>query len=133
MPYVFDKREQPEITFRGTNFSHTTAYFLSGELFEDNFYDFTSSKYISAFFDYDATADGIGFYGLQIEPTIFTDNVAQFTMPSLTSTGFFDIIAVNDAGVGYLTQDSIIYPLTAEDFTPYQKPCVNGVQVISSY
>lgn len=133
MPYVYPIHEQPVITIQGSMFNFTSSFYVSGDMFESTFQDFTSSYYASAYFSFVPEESGYGFYGVQVDPTILSNDIVQFSVPAVSSTGFFDIIAVNDAGVGYLTQDSLIYPLTSSEFTPWQKPCVNGVQVISSY
>jgi len=132
-PYVYPNETPLTISVVGTNFNFTTAYYLSGDMFNDTFFDFTSSQYTSGYFDYVPAVSGIGFYGTQITPNILSPNVFQFTPPSVSAVGLFDIIAINDAGVGYLTQDSLFYPLTADGYTPWQKPCINGVEIVNSY
>lgn len=63
---------------------------------------------------------------------IILDNVA-------TGVGFYDVIAVNEAGYGRLSQDCIRettnpYPSSAPEFNTYveyQYPCVSGIEIRS--
>jgi len=80
-----------------------------------------------------------GFSGIEIESwQAKSDTELWFMMPSAVGAGFIDIIIQNDAGLGYLTQDSVRptmnpYPeaLPEHDtYVEYQFPWVNGVKVI---
>ena len=133
MPYKYPNYQQPQITIQGSRFESTTAYYISGDMFPQTFQNFTSSQFISSYFPFVSAESAIGFYATPVDVTVLSDNIAQFSVPATTGVGLFEIIAVNDAGVGYLTEDSIIQPLTASEFTPWQRPSINGVEIISSY
>jgi hypothetical protein len=81
------------------------------------------------------------FYGVRIEPGDFlqiNQNTVQFTMPSATYPGFFDVIVENKGGYGSLIQRARkntynpYYPGTQayNNFIPYNPPFLSGIQVL---
>jgi len=119
-PYFVFPCKPTKIIATGDMFDFTTEYYLSGgSIIESAFYDFSGSS----FEPYITSLSGI-----KIEPTILTENVLEFVFPALSSTGFVDFIAINDAGISYLTKDCL-----SQTYNNWQPPCVNGIEVINNF
>jgi hypothetical protein len=117
--FIFPCKETT-MTVTGDMFDFTTDYFLSGSNIEDSsFYDFSGTSY-------EPYIQGLS--GLQINPTILSPNVLQFTTPAISSIGSFDIIAINDAGISFLSKECLD---KSNSFFPH--PCINGVEVVNNY
>ena len=120
------------VTVTGSMFNKTTAYFISGPesiIGQSTVYDFTTSRYISAYID--------SIEGIQITPNILNDYTLTCTISTGAGGGYFDIIAINDAGIGRLSVDSIRHvpcPYTTEEecaiWEPYQPPTISGIYVM---
>ena len=72
------------------------------------------------------------FYGYEINDyTIIDDKHLLIKIPEILSKdGYFDIVIQNEAGLGFLTKDSVVPFLPVfEGQQDIQKPCTVGVQV----
>jgi hypothetical protein len=127
-----------QFTLHGKMFERVVGLYVSGgpDVFSEQlFYDPLSGNIgVSAYYP--------GFTGINIENwDINNNNEITFTMPSAVSAGYIDIIAVNEAGYGLLTQDSIRainnpYPIGVPEHNTYvqwQPPVVSGVYVAPFY
>lgn len=106
----------------GKSFFRINGLFLSGnDVFGRNtfFNPFSASTKLSAHYP--------GFYAIQLSATDYIyDNNSKltFTMPSALSAGYVDLILMNDAGWGSLTQFVI------KDF---ENPFLSGSDLFDSY
>jgi len=129
---LYHETSGQQITVTGSMFNKTTAYFLSGSediIGQSSVYDFTTARYMSAYIDF--------ITGVQIVPTSLNDYTFTFTLSTGSGSGYFDIIAINDAGIGRLSTDSVRYtpcPYSTDEecanWEPYQPPTVSGIYVM---
>jgi len=118
----------------GKSFFDISGLFLSGSVFDNNtfFNPFSASPKLSAQYP--------GFSGIKLNTDAYqynNDNTLTFTMPSASSPGYVDVILMNGAGWGKLTQFVIkdtINPFISgsnlyNNFEPYQRPWKNGILI----
>ena len=133
-PPVINVGVSRKFSVYGKSFFSINSVFLSGGVFgtETFFNPFSGSSRLSA--------DYPGFNAVQLSASEYSynnNNTLTFTMPSANSAGYVDVIFVNDAGWGKLTQFVIKdYP---NPFTPgsdsflnyesYQRPWKKGIIV----
>lgn len=119
------------ITINGSMFDFASGFYISGVTLENQeLHDFSNTVLSSVITE---------ISGIEISPTVFSGSIAEFAMPAVTAAGFFDIIAVNEAGVGKLTVDSFndtIYPTPSaspgeEGWEVYQSPCISGIEILN--
>ena len=108
----------------GKSFFKIQGVFLSGNVFDDLtfFNPFSASPRLSAQYP--------GFSAIQINNTNYTyDNNGEmvFTMPSASYNGFADVILLNEAGWGTLTQFSIKSVSAYGNYEEYQRPWKDGI------
>lgn len=118
-PFIFPCKEST-LTISGDMFDFTNDYFLSGSnLPNTEFYDFSGTSYEHIL---------SGLSGIKVTPTSISENVITIKTPKISTPGFFDVIAINDAGISYLSKDCA--SITSEFF---DHPCKNGVEVINNF
>jgi hypothetical protein len=122
----------------GNMYDYVTNVYVSGteDVFENTalFYPTSSNPALSANYP--------PFSGIEIlEWSLINNNQIEFIMPSAVSAGKIDIIVLNEAGYGILTQDTYNkidwdfnpYPEASSGYsiyTPYQPPWINGIDVV---
>jgi hypothetical protein len=123
------------ITLFGHSYFDIQNIYLSGSPYRDVstlHAPFTASEDLSARYP--------EFYGVRIEPEHFlqiNQNTVQFTMPSASYPGFFDIIVENKGGYGSLIQwarrDTYnpYHPSSSNysSYVPYNPPFLSGIRV----
>lgn len=129
-PYYIVEGREPKITIQGYGMGDVNAVFVSGS--NDNIYPLTEYSPFTAL---------NSFYGYPVKEFQKSDNSLTFTLPSPSSDGFVDIIAVNSCGYGKLTEDSNRcgrlenpYPINSPEhysWTVLQYPYLNGLIVTS--
>jgi hypothetical protein len=121
-------------TTYGKSFFKLNGVFLSGGVFENQtfFNPFSASPRLSAAYP--------GFSAIELSATQYTynnNNELTFTMPSASYEGFADVILLNEAGWGTLTQFVVKNPgnpffegsANYNNYTPYQRPWKDGIIV----
>ena len=130
IPSISINQNTDSIIIGGSMFDYTSAFFLSGaDLQPIEFFDFANTA---------VSANIPSFSALRVYPSNISQNIAVLSIPSLTATSNIDIIAINNAGVGKLTSDSVrtvTYPspsagIGEEGWEIYQPPGINGLEVI---
>jgi len=143
-PFVINTNRESDITCYGRMLDYVETVYLSSS--DWSMFDISSSSPLSAGVTYvqDLTTKSTiysGFSGIRVEDNAInyiSQNAFSLSL-TMANSGYFDIIAVNSAGYGYLTKDSIRpttnpYSLNSTDYNNYvefQYPCVSGVQVKS--
>jgi hypothetical protein len=140
LPPVVAPGISKSFTVFGKSFFKISGVFLSGGVFDDQtfFNPFSASVRLSGQYP--------GFSAIQLLTSNFisnNNNELTFTMPSATRSGFADVILLNEAGWGRLTQfviKSTYVPFISgtveyDNYTPYQRPWKDGIVVgsLSSY
>ena len=132
LPPIVDPGASKSFTVFGKSFLKISGVFLSGGVFDDQtfFNPFSASVRLSAQYP--------GFSGIKINTTYTNNNnELTFTMPSATRTGFADVILLNEAGWGKLTQfviKSTYIPFVSgtveyDNYVPYQRPWKDGIVI----
>lgn len=97
-PYYVKEGTNPTITLKGYTFHDTIGVFVSGSNTE--MYPLCTIQPFSAL---------DSFQAYPVDQFYKSLNSLSFTLPSPSSSGFIDIIAVNTCGYGILTQDASTY------------------------
>jgi hypothetical protein len=149
-PYIYPANmDDRTFTIYGDMYDWVTNLYVSGSpgvfLTAPSAMDMSavSGKYITY---HDLFVDNIklsavypGFSGIEVSNWNHKSNTEiTFTMPSAVGSGKIDIIAMNEAGLGYLTTDAYRTPINPypiempEHYTyvPYQYPWLSGVSVV---
>jgi hypothetical protein len=133
-PPVINTGATKKFSVYGKSFFKINGVFLSGGVFgtETFFNPFSASPKLSA--------DYPGFNAIQLSASEYSynnNNTLTFTMPSANLSGFVDVIFVNDAGWGKLTQfvikDFANPFLSGSDlfkgYKSYQRPWKDGIVI----
>ena len=133
-----------KIDLYGDMFDHTNSVYVSTN--DWTMFDTTSSSVLSAGLIWSDPMSGTrfvsafpAFSGIEIPDThwnIISNNVITFTSLA-TLSGFYDIIALNSAGYGILSQDctrpiSNPYAVGSVEYGDYVEPqlaCISGIEV----
>ena len=143
-PFFVGKDNPSEITLYGRMLDYVDTVYLSS--YDWSIFDTSPTSPLSAGITYvqDLTTKSTiysGFSGIRVEDSAInyiSKNAFSLSLTMLNS-GYFDIIAVNNAGYGFLTKDcgrptTNPYPVNSTEYNNYiefQYPCVSGVKVKS--
>lgn len=131
MPLGYIPCSDDSITISGSMFDFTSAFFISGaDLQPVEYFDFSTTA---------VSANVPSFSGLRVYPNVVSQSLATFSIPAITATSNIDVIAINAAGTGKLTTDSVrtvTYPAPSaapgeEGWNIYQPPGINGIEVLN--
>lgn len=128
----------------GKQLENTTAVYLSSNNW--NMFNYTTTGdfvtsgpglvNLFAVSSFGVSATYPAFSGIELDGWSANDNILNFTFTPL-QTGVFDVILLNSAGYGILSQDCIRptlnpYPVGTDDYnnySEYQYPCISGVLI----
>lgn len=127
-PYEIGQNYTGDITLHGYMFKNVTDVYLSannGSMFGalstiSPFSSLTSDYYVDNGYN-------LSFNGISAEYEFINDNIINVTIPTLSSTGKFDIILVdNDSYSGWTKMTTT---LSSSNYDYYNYPAVSGISV----
>ena len=122
-PFVVDHTKDNQIHLFGTMFTDVKGIIVSDintQMYDNSAYEiftpFISSKHLSSVYT--------SFTGVSVDNlTIENDRMISFTVPAPTNSGYLEVVAWSDYGVGFLTTD------TYRPSGTFQSPYTNGVEL----